>query len=167
MTRDSEISKAIAKACPSTASPFDIGVSVGRFLYNIESLVVSHLEHSVDCQLPIPEALHWAPDFLHAINSYMFHLRETYNLPDPLEDMPLHIYDRKARYKQRKCKEKCTRFVETHCKQCVRGVLQGVFTDWDPVKTQEFNKGIDKALTRTQWRMYPLGNVVLEARDGD
>lgn len=49
----------------------------------------------------------------------------------------------------------------------MREVLGEVFAGWNPVKTQDFNKGVDKALNRTRWRIYPLGNVVMEVGEGD
>lgn len=167
MKHDSEFPKAIAKVRDNTNSPFDLGVNIGSLLCNIKRLVATNLENEANCHLPIPGALHWAPDFVHAVADYMLHLRTKDNLPDALIDIPLYVYDRKARYKQRKCKEKYARLVQIEYKKRVREVLGGLFARWNPIKTQAFNQGIDKALTRTMWKVYPLGNVVLEAGDGD
>ncbi|KAH6625859.1 hypothetical protein C7974DRAFT_396843 [Boeremia exigua] len=106
--------------------------------------------------IPIPMALQWALDFVYAVANFMFHLCKTQNVPDALADILFQVYDRKERYKQRKCKEEYTCLVETMYKKCVREVLEDLFAKWNPINTQEFIRGIDKALTRTQWRYYPL-----------
>ncbi|KAF9691749.1 hypothetical protein EKO04_010263 [Ascochyta lentis] len=165
MEHESKLSKAIAKACPRTASPFDTGVSVGRLLYNIEHLVATHLENDIGFQIPVPEALQWAPDFVYAVTDHMLYLRTYRDLLKAPENT--HLDDRKAYHKHHVRKEKYTRLVQLKYKQCVREVLGEIFESWNPIKTQEFNKGVDRALRMIQWKVYPLGNVALQAGDGD
>jgi hypothetical protein len=167
MKYDNEIPKAVAKACSKTDSPFDLGVSIGRLLGNIEHLTTTHLKHDVNFQLPVPEKLQWAPDFVQAVTDHMIHLRTMKNLPDALENIPEDVYDRKAQCKQRKCKDKYAHLVQAEFKQCVREEFGDLFASWNPMKTQLFNQGVDKVLTKTRWKVYPLGNVALEAGDGN
>jgi hypothetical protein len=59
------------------------------------------------------------------------------------------------------------RIVEVHFKHCVLDVLGSLFASWDLVKTQEFNKGAERALNGTVWETYPGVNVALKAGEGD
>ena len=167
MDYTSQMKTAIAKACPSTALPNSIGLTIGRVLHNIKHLVELHLENPIDFQLPVPEHLQQTPELVHAITGHMAHLRKVNGIPTGLEPIPTNIYDRKASTKLRKCNEKHARIVEVHFKRCVLEVLGGLFASWDPVKTQEFNKGAERALNRTVWGTYPGVNVALKAGEGD
>jgi hypothetical protein len=167
MDLTSQLKAAITKACPSTALPNNIGLTVRRVLYNIKQLVELHLENPMNFQLTVPEHLQQTPELIHAITSHMAHLRKVNNIPTGLQPIPPHAYDRKASTKLRKCKEKHVRAVEVHFKRCVLEVLGGLFASWDPVKTQEFNKGAERALNRTVWETYPGVNVALKAGEGD
>jgi hypothetical protein len=80
----SKLTTAIAEACPSTVLPINIGLTIGRVLYNIEQLVSLHLENPVDFQLPVPQILRQTPELVHAITSHMAHLREAHNIPTGL-----------------------------------------------------------------------------------
>jgi hypothetical protein len=162
-----QLKTAITKACPSTALPNNIGLTLGRVLYNIKQLVELHLENPIDFQLPVPEHLQETPELIHAITSHMAHLREVNDIPTALQPIPLDVYDRKASAKLRKCKKKHVWLVDVHFKRCVLEVLGGLFASWDPVKTQEFNKGAERALNRTVWETYPGVNVALKAGEGD
>lgn len=167
MDLTSQLKAAITKACPSTALPNNIGLTVRRVLYNIKQLVELHLENPMNFQLTVPEHLQQTPELIHAITSHMAHLRKVNNIPTGLQPIPPHAYDRKASTKLHKCKEKHVRAVEVHFKRCVLEVLGGLFASWDPVKTQEFNKGAERALNRTVWETYPGVNVALKAGEGD
>jgi hypothetical protein len=167
MDYTSQLKAAIAKACPSTALPNNIGLTIGRVLHNISDLVELHLENHIDFQLPVPEHLQQTPELAHAITGHMAHLRKVNDIPIGLKPVHPHVYARKASTKLRKCNEKHARIVEVHFKRCVLEVLGGRFASWDPVKTQEFNKGAERALNRTVWKTYPGVNVALKAGEGD
>lgn len=167
MDYTSQLKQAIAEACPSTVLPNTIGLTIGRVLYNIKQLVELHLENPVDFQLPVPEHPQQTPELVHAITGHMAHLRKVNDISTALQPIPPHVYDRKASTKLRKCNEKHVRIVEVHFKRCVLEVLGGLFASWDPVKTQQFNKGAERALNRTVWGIYPGVNVALKAGEGD
>lgn len=151
MDYTSQLKQAIAEACPSTVLPNTIGLTIGRVLYNIKQLVELHLENPIDFRLLVPEHLQQTPELVHAITGHMAHLRKVNDISTALQPIPPHVYDRKASTKLRKCNEKHVRIVEVHFKRCVLEVLGGLFASWDPVKTQQFNKGAERALNRTVW----------------
>ncbi|KZM21291.1 uncharacterized protein EKO05_0011483 [Ascochyta rabiei] len=120
-----------------------MGVSVRQLLYNIESLVVTHLENDVGFQIPVPEALQWAPDFEHAVADCIVHLRTGDDLVESI------LNDSKA---QHECKEKYTRPVQSEYRRCARKVLGPVFKSWTPSRTQGFNKGFHGVLKMVSGR---------------
>ena len=85
MDYTSQMKTAIAKACPSTALPNSIGLTIGRVLHNIKHLVELHLENPIDFQLPVPEHLQQTPELVHAITGHMAHLRKVNGIPTGLD----------------------------------------------------------------------------------
>jgi hypothetical protein len=75
--------------------------------------------------------------------------------------------DRKARQKGKKNIERYTYIIEGTYKRYIATSLADLFASWESEQTRIFNKGVDKALSGVQWKVYPKENVVLEEGDGD
>jgi hypothetical protein len=145
--------------------PWKLGFAVGVMLYHIAPLLSTHLDNAVDFQNPVPGALTCLPGSVSAIDQYIAYLRLTDGCA---QRFPNDVgVDRKGRKPRRKYMERYTFMVEAAYKTYICDALGDVFQNWDVEQTRLFNKGIDKALSGTQWVVYPDKNVVVEAGEGD
>jgi hypothetical protein len=141
--------------------PWKLGFAVGVMLYHISPLLSTHLNNAVDFQNPVPGALTSLPDFISAIDQYIAYLCLTDGCTKKVS-MDIGI-DRKGWKPRRRYMERYTFMVEAGYKNHIRGALGDVFRTWYVEQTRLFNKSIDKALSGTQWVVYPVNDVVAEA----
>jgi hypothetical protein len=160
-----EIPAAITRVRTKIDKPFNVGMALGVMLYYIAPLISTHLENAVDYTNQVPEALTWASGFAEAIDQYTAYLRLT---DDRSKKLPNDTtVDRKGRRPRRKYMERYTYLIETAYKRHVREQFAHTFQSWGKEQTQLFSKGIDKALSGTQWCVYPDTNVVTGTSDDD
>jgi hypothetical protein len=155
----------IEKLRTKSHEPWSLGAAIGVLLYHISPLIATRLDNAIDYQNAIPSALAWAPTFVAAIDQHIAHLRLTDGCSGKFPAAPPS--DRKIMEKRRKYLERYVYIVEAAYKAHIRASLADVFHAWDTQQTQQLNKGVDKALTRVQWVVYPDENVVFEAVEGD
>jgi hypothetical protein len=160
-----ELSETIALLRSRLRDPWKLGFAVGVMLDRISPLLSAHLDNAVDFQNPVPRTLACLPGFVSAIDQYIAYLRLTdgcaQKFPDDLD------VDRKGRKPRRRYMDRYTYMVESAYKDHICDSFGYIFRSWDTQQTQLFNKGIDKALSGTQWIVYPDKNVVIEAGEGD
>jgi hypothetical protein len=145
--------------------PWKLGFAVGVMLYHISPFLSTRLNNAVDFQNPVPGALTSLPDFVSAIDQCIAYLRLTDGCA---KKFPMDIgIDRKGRKPRRRYMERYTFIVEAAHKNHIREALGDILRTWDVEQTRLFNKGIDKALSGTQWVVCPVNNVVVEAGESD
>ncbi|KAH7355498.1 hypothetical protein BKA66DRAFT_475515 [Pyrenochaeta sp. MPI-SDFR-AT-0127] len=165
MSHNLNLPATLTKLHTMVDQPYNLGKAVGVLLYNITPLLSTHLDNAVEFRNKVPEALKWTPDFVVTMDQYVAYLR----LADGCSERFIQSTetDRQGRQIRKKYMQRYTNVVEAVYKDCIREHLKVAFQSWTDEQTQLFNKGIDKALSGTQWVVYPKKNVVTEAAAED